>query len=435
MSKLQNQDITRYYELLDTVPEKQINTTLALKQINKRKARKHRLKVVQLTLVIAALVFLTFASTIRFSPNIAKSVAEIPIFEPIVKIISPDKGIQDIIDNDYREEINASQTINGHTLTVTNVIADEYGMIIYYKYEADEDLSIIRRINMHDVIHAGKPIEAGVTTSWTPLDENTFEVEKSIHITSATVIPYQNNDFILNLSLVEDIEFSIPFTLEKGMKQSKYIDINKTVTIDEQQIHIHKLVVSPLRTQLILTVDPNNTKKILHFGQIKLTDENGEEWSGVSGGVVGHGSVDEENYSIYLESNYFRMPKELTITFSNIEAIDKERSFIEFDFVEGTFDTTIENVPVQITIKEPNYLMYSIENDTKNGFNQFFRKLIDANGVEFHTSSSTLSQVEFGMEGSFIFDVETPLTNPVRLYVGRFEQYLSDKASITVQIK
>ena len=79
--------------------------------------------------------------------------------------------------------------------------------------------------------------------------------------------------------------------------------------------------------------------------------------------------------------------------------------------------------------------MYSIENDNKNGFNQFFRKLIDANGVEFHTSSSTLSQVEFGMEGSFIFDVETPLTNPVRLYVGRFEQYLSGEASITVPIK
>ena len=74
MSKLQDHDITRYYELLDTIPGKQINTALTLKQINKRKARKHRLKVVQLTLVIAALVFLTFASTIRFSPDIAKTV-------------------------------------------------------------------------------------------------------------------------------------------------------------------------------------------------------------------------------------------------------------------------------------------------------------------------------------------------------------------------
>ena len=200
MSKLQNHDITRYYELLDTVPAKQINTALVLNQINKRKARKHRLKVVQLTLVIAALVFLTFASSIRFSPEVAKTVAEIPILEPIVKIISPDKGIQDIIENDYSEEINASQTINGHTLTVTNVIADEYGMIIYYKYEADEDLSVIRSIEKYEVIHAGKKIEASSSASWYILDENTLEVENSIHITSQTAIPYQNNDFILNFS-------------------------------------------------------------------------------------------------------------------------------------------------------------------------------------------------------------------------------------------
>ena len=435
MSNLHDQDIKRYYELLDTVPGKQINTALVRKQLNKQKARNHRLKVLQLTLVAAALLFLTFASSIRFSPEVAKNVAEIPIFEPIVKIISPNKGIQDIIENDYIEEINASQTNNGHKLTITHVIVDEFGMIIYYKYKADEDLSVIRSTDTYEVIHAGKPIEASISTSWYALAENTFEVENSIHITSATAIPYENGDFILNFSLLKDIEFSIPFSLTKDLKQSKYIDINETITIDEQQIHLHKLVVTPLRTQLVLTVDPNNTKDILHFGQIILTDENGEEWSEVSGGVVGHGSIDEENYSLYLESNYFRMPKELTITFSNIEGIDKERSFIEFDFIEGTFETTIENVPVQLTINEPNYLMYTIDSNFNRELKPYFHKLIDTEGNEFYGYSNTMGQNELGAEGSLIFDFETPPANPVRLYVNRFDQYLSGEASITVQIK
>lgn len=435
MSKLQHQDIKRYYALLDTVPGKQINTPLALKEINKLKARNHRLKVIQLTFVVAALLFLTFVGSIRFSPHVAKTVADIPIFEPIVEIISPDKGIQDIIENDYNEEINAKHTIDGHTLTITDVIADEYGMIIYYKYAADVDLSVVRSTNKYEVIHAGKPIEAASSTSWYIPEQNTFEVENSINITSATAIPYQNNDFILNFSLVEGIEFSIPFTLAKGLKQSKYIDINKTVTIENQQIHIYKLVITPLRTQLILTVDPNNTKEILHFGQIILTDENGEEWSKITNGVVGSGLINEENYSIYLESNYFRMPKELSITFSNIEAIDKERSFIEFDFVEGTFETTIENVPVQITIKEPNYLMYTIKTDINRELKLYFHKLIDAEGIEFHGFSNSTGQIELGVEGSLTFDFATPPTNPVRLYVNRFDQYLSGEASITVPIK
>jgi hypothetical protein len=166
-----------------------------------------------------------------------------------------------------------------------------------------------------------------------------------------------------------------------------------------------------------------------------LTDEFGEEWSKISGGFGSHGSIYEKNYSIYLESNYFRIPKELTITFSDIEAIDKERSFIEFNFIEGSFETAIENIPVQLTINEPNYLMYTIENDFEKEYKQYFHKLIDAKGIEFHSSTSTMSQNELGAEGSFMFDFDTPPTNPVRLYVNRFDQYLSGEASLTVQIK
>ena len=89
-----------------------------------------------------------------------------------------------------------------------------------------------------------------------------------------------------------------------------------------------------------------------------------------------------------------------------------------------------EDIDINAEIKA-----FMLENDVKNEHKQYFRKLIDARGVEFHAPSSTMSQIEFGLEGSFTFDIKTPLTNPVRLYVGRFEQYLSDKASITVQIK
>ena len=168
-----------------------------------------------------------------------------------------------------------------------------------------------------------------------------------------------------------------------------------------------------------------------------MTDENGEQWSKITNGVVGSGLINEENYSIYLESNYFRMPKELTIAFTNVEAIDKERSFTEFDFLEGTFDTTIENVPVTITIKEPNYLMYIIKTDVKFDRKEYFREVIDAKGIKFHapTSTMTISQNDLYAEGILTLDIETPLTNPVRLYVKRFDQYLSGEASITVPIK
>ena len=81
--------------------------------------------------------------------------------------------------------------------------------------------------------------------------------------------------------------------------------------------------------------------------------------------------------------------------------------------------------------------MYTIENDVKKEHKEYFRKLIDAEGIEFHapTSTMTISQNDLYAEGSLTFEIETPLNNPVRLYVKRFDQYLSGEASITVQIK
>ena len=55
-------------------------------------------------------------------------------------MITYDKGVADIIDYDYYEEIGTTQTKNGLTFTLQGVIADESGMILPYTLSAPFNL-------------------------------------------------------------------------------------------------------------------------------------------------------------------------------------------------------------------------------------------------------------------------------------------------------
>ena len=111
---------------------------MGYKRLNKQRNRSKRL--IQSTIAVAVLMIALIGS-IRVSPALAHAIAQIPGLKPIVEMIALDKGIEDVVNNEYYEPINLSQTINGKTLTITAVVADESGMIISYKLQSDEDLA------------------------------------------------------------------------------------------------------------------------------------------------------------------------------------------------------------------------------------------------------------------------------------------------------
>src|SRR4051794_17602472 len=84
---------------------------------------------------VAAIVLLLFVTSIRVSPVFAQAVAKIPGFASIVDMIAFDKGIGDIVENNYYEELGIIATQGDYTLTLQGVVADHSGMIISYKIE------------------------------------------------------------------------------------------------------------------------------------------------------------------------------------------------------------------------------------------------------------------------------------------------------------
>ncbi|WP_059174064.1 DUF4179 domain-containing protein [Bacillus sp. FJAT-27445] len=439
MSQFDKQQEQRYIELLGSVPTETLHSEaqlIAFKRFKKQKTNHKRL--VQSTIAVAILMIALIGS-IRVSPTLAHAVAQIPGLKPIVEMIALDKGIEDIVNNEYFEEMNASQTINGKTLKITGVVADESGMIISYKLHSDEDLAIFMGVNA-EVKQNDKLVNAGIGSSWTAQSEGTYEVEDTINVTASQGMDYSSRDFELILTLRDrpEIVFEIPFTLKKEVKPSKRYTVNKHLLVDGQRFTVHELIISPIRSELKMSIDPSNTKKILSFEDIRIYDENQEEWGKIRNGVVGFGDYKDEQFSIMLESNYFRIPKTITIEMREIEAIDKADEFIVIDFEKKKVISQPENINIELDIKDNYEIEYKVPSFKKNEHKGVFSHFIDTGGEIYRSYSVWISNQENYMLIGQHFDmenVEKLPTNPVKLEVARYEQYLNGIGRIHVKLK
>lgn len=430
-----------YFKLLDGLPiDPSISTAqqLALQRLKKQKIRKKR--GIQL-IVVAAILMITFLSSIRYSSNFAQAMYQVPIFKPLVEMVAFDKGMEDILANQYFEEINESQTLDGKTLTITGVVADESGMIISYKLQSDEDLAEIFGV-IPEVLQNNEPIQAGVSSSWSAQEEGTFEIENTFEISAPQGMDYSSKDFELHASLRDrpDTVFEIPFTLKKEIKASEHYKIDKQVVVDGQRFTMNELVISPLRTEIVLSIHPNNTKRILDFGDIQIYDERQEQWGKIRNGTSGFGSLDDEKFSLMLESNYFRIPKSITVEFSDIEVIDKKDEIIEIDFEKKQVLTQAEGVIKELEIGDNYEIQYKVFPTNKHTHKTYFSEVTDANGEEFHFSNAWISDDDgFLLVGQRLdkelITTSTPLVNPVQLKLSRYEQYLSGVGVVEVDLK
>lgn len=429
----------RYMELLESVPMETLQSEAQLIAYKRLKRQKTRHKRLLQSTIASAILMIALIGFIRVSPALAHAVAQIPGLKPLVEMLALDKGIEDIFNNEYYEQINASQTINGKTLTITGVVADESGMIISYKLQSDEDLAIFTGVST-ELKHKDELVNASVGSSWTAQPKGTYEVENTIHVVASQGMDYSSQDFELILSLRDRPEtvFEIPFTLKNEIKESKRYTVNKHLIVDGQRFIIHELIISPIRSELKISIDPSNSKKILSFEDIRIYDEHQEEWGKIRNGVVGFGNYEDEQFSIMLESNYFRIPESITIELREIEAIDKADEFIVINFEKKKVISQPKNINIELEIKDNFEIQYKVFPYKKNEHKGVFNHLIDADGAIYNSNSTWISESENHMLIGQLFDmedVEKLPANPVKLEVARYEQYLNGIGRIQVELK
>ncbi|TQR20344.1 DUF4179 domain-containing protein [Psychrobacillus vulpis] len=406
------------------------------------------------SIAIAAILLISFVTSISVSPVFASKVASIPGLEKIVSLIKQDRGLTAAVENDFYQPINLSQEKNGITVTLDGIIADKKGMVIFYSVHSKEvDLSTLEIKYLE--------LSSGMTPRYRFGLGNNYGLN---------LTPREGTNFYSGVKTIEKVAFSkdpswgmgikngdkiehfnIPFTYKLMDVENKNIVVDKEVTIEGQRFKIKQLIVNPIRTTIKLEEDPNNSKKLLSraFDELKLVDEMGRTWSTTPGNsykVLPKGNLWEVPL---MESFYFHDPKELTLTFGKVAAMEKSEAYVLIDtetkeFLEQPSKSIFSNLQVK-----DNRVSFIVQVDKEYDKNLVhFNKFIDANEKEFYIETGGLTPVVNNyVRGSMItvpevgqkFEFELPdksfttYTNPIRLDLEFYPSWIEEDVQIEIK--
>lgn len=399
---------------------------------SEQRKRRKRMKVFG-SFAVVALVFLTLVTSIRVSPAFANAVASIPGMEKFVELISMDKGLDDAIQNDYYQEIGASQTKNGHTLTINGVILDESGMNVFYTIDSGDSLEGIQIENVE--LDSEEELPEGSTSYGNPRDDkevNLYHDRLDFHFAE----PYTSvsQEFTLDVEMKlygQKTLFSVPFIVPEKMKASDVYVLDQEVEIAGQKLTVKRVTVSPLRTGVEISLDPENDQKILQFEDLRLEDEKGEVWGSIKNGTSAMGG--EDGSEIYfLQSNYFKEPKKLFLRLNKVQAIRQEDAVAVVDTETGEWQNRPDN-QIRLVTSDRHHVEFEMDAEDENGFPYgLFRDVTDADGKQVDLSSEGMSTYEGKSHWDITFE-HSNYTNPLKLEWFAYPQYL--EGDVRIELK
>lgn len=337
--------------------------------------------------ITAAVLLLSLLTCIRVSPTFANYISSIPGMEKIVELIRYDKGLRAAFENNYAQEIGISQEKNGMKVTIDSVIADEQGLVIFYSIKSKEKQKSLQVENVDLQTIDGKKLPEASYSFGRPAENNIKTYTDSIEYFFEK--PIKQRDFKLNLKVKSSgrlEQFSMDFSIKKQDQTAQIYELNKTVVIEDQKIKVKKVTIYPLRVAVHVEIDPDNSKKILEFQDLRLVDQYGEVWSKIQNGTTASKLSDSE-IIIYLQSNYFSKPKELYLVMNKIQAIDKDEAYLLVDtekrqILKQPTGSSLSNLELTGT-------RLSLILNTKKEFNYaIFGSIIDAKGNKFYSEHS-----------------------------------------------
>lgn len=425
-------DITKKKLEQVVVPDQLVNTAIQ-RGIIQAKAKRRKRKKTLWAFSVAAILILTLVTSIRVSPSFASAISTIPGMESFVHLLHLDRGIKAIVENDYYEAIGIAQVKDNITFTVDGIIIDETGAEVFYTLEAPHSLE---NIDYENIKFLNNSQELLAAISYDPPDQETGNrKEGTFSFVFSDIKQLSSMNFELQLE-AEQVNkttvFKVPFTLKKEIKSGKIYTLNKTVEMDSQRIEVKKIKVYPLRVALVLEFDEENDMKILQFEDMRLEDENGEVWSSIQNGITSFGENENKENTYFLESNYFKEPKELYLKFETVQALLKEESYLLVDFAKKEIIEQPSDRKMEILNVGSNTIELKYRPIRENHMYSLFSQGENAKGeiIDIPRESNWGDQDEQFTE--ITIDANS-IINPVKIEFVAYPNYLNGSVSLKVK--
>lgn len=318
--------------------------------IQKGKRRKKIKKRVLFSTISSIAFILLFITSVRVSPALANTMKNVPWMEGIIALIQGDQGLKDAISHDYLHEIDVWDTQEGLTFSVDQIIVDQARMILFYSISTTDQHEYVRLTNLQLLNQNRETIKAAI--EYSDFDElvnlqETKRMQGKITVTFAEeeivpekislstqleAIDAETVAYMDGKLLDSNWNLEIPIAEEWYENTREIITIEQTIKMQQQQIHIEKAVINPTLISLEIKFDEDNDMQLLKFDDLKLVDDRGDVWEPIKNGITSMGEDNE--FSLFFQSNYFRKPQELFLTGSSIRAIPSEEQEVVIDLQE-----------------------------------------------------------------------------------------------------
>ncbi|WP_170138863.1 DUF4179 domain-containing protein [Oceanobacillus chungangensis] len=416
-----------------SVPETALNTAIltGFQKAKHEESKKRQSKKWMFMAAMIAVLLISFITSIRVSPVFASYIANIPGMEEIVELIRHDKGMVAAIESDYYEALGVSKQKNGMEVVIDGVIADEQGIVLFYTINTEEKKRSVT-INQAEIRNQdGTELEIPTSSSYNP-EINEAEFANSFHGLIEYFFQYPSNTtkFILHLEVGGET-FELPFILTKDREENKTYVLNETVTVEGQEITFLDVTIAPLRVGIHVKMNPDNTKKILSFDELQLIDEQGEVWSRLENGVTSSSIADDE-WMLYLQSNYFKDPEELNLVLGKIQTVDKEESMVIVDVENEVILNQPKRNLFTGVVREGDYLVFKYNEEFPYSF---FSQSYDADGNILYSDSSFSTASEGRGTNEFGYHIEHILgqKSPISLIIDFFPEWIIGNEKIKIK--
>ncbi|MDP5275575.1 DUF4179 domain-containing protein [Chengkuizengella axinellae] len=291
-----------------------------------------------ISIITASMLLFILVGSIRVSPSFAMYLNNIPGFSKVVEFIYNDKGLKSAIDHGFVQSVGESGKYDDVTVTIDQVIVDEEKMVLFYTVE---NIKHYNRVYAHTQLNT-LDNQKYAYGNGSVLDFNTGidnSVSGKVEFYLKDNIP---DDFIFKVDLDTtgwnknvygfSDTISIEFSVDKNLFEydKKLIAIHETVEIEGQRITFDSIFIYPTRTELKLTFDKNNTKKISGFNDLRISDNKDNEWFPIESDNSPY-LFKESEAIVYLESSYFEDPEEMYVAFSSVRAVNKDKVDLVID--------------------------------------------------------------------------------------------------------
>lgn len=281
-----------------------------------------------------AAVAAAFVIVVNAMPTFALACGSVPILRELAAAVAFSPSLSEAVRHDYVQYVGKSQTVNGVTVTLETVIADQQQLIGFYRTDLPAETSATCDL-------LGEGIPAYSTTS-----SYSGDALRSFTVLLDGALP---ETFTLSLQLTAsdaeqerfEVEGSFDFPLyldPEKTSASVRVEVGKEAVLDGQTLRVEQVVFTPTRTALYLTANPANTASLealtFHF-----TAPDGTVYSAVDGNVSAMGTPGEAGfYTYYCQSLFFlEDPAALTLVLEDALWCAKDAAPITVDLNDGSY--------------------------------------------------------------------------------------------------